>query len=69
MKRAGNLVLVSDRATAPLTATPQIRGYRVHYRSGTPCPGCGGGKWHVGRQSAECASCGTALPIAPETIR
>lgn len=42
------------------------RGYRVHYRSGEAnrCPGCGRSHWHVGRSSAECASCGTTLLFA-----
>jgi hypothetical protein len=33
------------------------------------CPGCGGMQWHVGRQTAECACCSTALPIADPAIR
>jgi hypothetical protein len=28
-----------------------------------PCPGCGGLQWLVGRVSAECAACATALPL------
>lgn len=28
------------------------------------CPGCGRSSWHVGRSSAECAFCGTALSLA-----
>ena len=31
----------------------------------TRCPGCGGAHWQVGRHSAECARCATALPLAP----
>lgn len=27
------------------------------------CPGCGQAQWYVGRMSAECAFCGTALPL------
>ncbi|WP_336973458.1 hypothetical protein [Sphingobium aromaticiconvertens] len=40
------------------------RGYVIFYRQCEPnhCPGCGGSAWHVGRQSAECARCGTAIP-------
>ncbi|MEE8612247.1 MAG: hypothetical protein V3V60_15825 [Sphingomonas aquatilis] len=41
------------------------RGYRVLYRPGSHCPCCAGAAWHVGRQSAECAICGTPLPLAP----
>jgi len=42
------------------------RGYRPLYRSNAPtmCPGCGRSQWHVGRTTAECAFCETALPIA-----
>lgn len=41
------------------------RGYHVEYRHGgvNYCPGCGRTHWHVGRVSAECAFCGTALPL------
>jgi hypothetical protein len=42
------------------------RGYRLLFRAqGTnSCPGCGRSHWHVGRTTAECAFCATALPIA-----
>ncbi len=42
------------------------RGYVLVYRPGYSnfCPGCGAGHWHVGRHTAECARCMTALPIA-----
>lgn len=35
------------------------------YREGSTnhCPGCGRAHWHVGRITAECAFCETALPI------
>lgn len=41
------------------------RGPVLAYRPGdaSPCPGCGQRQWHVGRASAECATCGTALPL------
>lgn len=44
---------------------PAARGYHVTYRADAPmpCPGCGRSHWHVGRLSAECAFCGTALPL------
>lgn len=44
-----------------------VRGFVVQYRPGTTCPGCGKGAFNVGRSSAECAGCGTALPLAPES--
>lgn len=51
-------------------ADPQFRlkasGYRPLYSGGARCPSCAGGAWHVGRASAECARCGTALPLSPD---
>ena len=42
------------------------RGYLVLFRPDEPnhCPGCGHSQWFVGRMSAECGICGTALPLA-----
>ncbi|PKB13327.1 hypothetical protein B0I00_3365 [Novosphingobium kunmingense] len=42
------------------------RGYQVlfHADSVNRCPGCHGTNWLVGRITAECARCGTALPLA-----
>ena len=42
------------------------RGFHVVYRPGevNRCPGCGRTHWHVGRLSAECGFCGTALAMA-----
>lgn len=50
---------------------PERRGLAVLYRPGEAnhCPGCGGRNWHVGRQTAECARCATALPLAPPEVR
>lgn len=41
------------------------RGHVSVYRRAefNRCPGCGGSQWLVGRSSAECAFCGTALPL------
>lgn len=47
---------------------PALSGYRPAYSSGTSCPSCASRAWHVGRQSAECARCGTALPLAPVVV-
>ena len=53
--------------TAGLSAAhdPARKGYHVVYRSGETnhCPGCGRSHWYVGRLSAECGFCGTALPL------
>jgi uncharacterized protein (DUF983 family) len=42
------------------------RGYAPLYHRGETnrCPGCGHSSWHVGRSSAECGFCGTALAFA-----
>ncbi|MBB4631139.1 hypothetical protein [Sphingosinicella soli] len=41
------------------------QGYRLVYRPSKVncCPGCGHTNWYVGRSSAECAFCATALPL------
>ncbi len=33
------------------------------------CPGCSQAQWLVGRTLAECAMCGTALPLARVPLR
>lgn len=40
-------------------------GYRVAYRplEQNYCPGCGRTHWIIGRMTAECAFCCTALPL------
>lgn len=45
------------------------RGYHPVYRDNETnwCPGCGRSHWHIGRLSAECAFCGTALPLEAAT--
>jgi hypothetical protein len=45
---------------------PQERGYRVAYWTSkvNHCPACGRTHWYVGRVSAECAFCSTALPLS-----
>jgi hypothetical protein len=44
---------------------PNARGYHAVYRAGevNHCPGCGRTHWIIGRVSAECAFCSTALPL------
>jgi len=48
-----------------LAHDPATRGYHVAYRDNqiNHCPGCGRSHWYVGRLSAECGFCGTALPL------
>lgn len=43
------------------------RGYAPLYHVGEEkqrCPCCHGLQWFIGRMSAECAKCGTALPLS-----
>ena len=44
---------------------PAMRGYHAVYRENevNHCPGCGRTHWMLGRLLAECAFCGTALPL------
>jgi hypothetical protein len=50
---------------------PQERGYHAVYREHeiNHCPGCGRTHWIIGRMSAECAFCTTALPLAEASMR
>ena len=50
---------------------PSNRGYCVVYRENqvNHCPGCGRTHWIIGRVSAECAFCATALPQAEASTR
>ena len=44
---------------------PNSRGYHAVYHDGeiNHCPGCDRTHWLIGRLSAECAFCSTALPL------
>ncbi len=59
-------VLVYERATASLAASLAQRGHHIVYRANAQnhCPGCGRSQWFIGRISAECGFCGTAVPLA-----
>src|SRR3954454_3917105 len=59
-------VLVYERATPSFAATLANRGHHIVYRANTDnhCPGCGRSHWYIGRMSAECGFCGTAIPLA-----
>lgn len=50
----------------PSSFEPRAADHRIAYRLSEPntCPGCGQSHWYVGRMSAECAFCHTALPIS-----
>ena len=53
-------------APADLAAMLGKGGYVLVYRRqrDNACPGCGRSNWIVGRSTAECAFCHTALPLA-----
>ena len=59
-------VLVYERATPSFAATLANRGHHIVYRANESnhCPGCGRSQWYIGRISAECGFCGTAVPLA-----
>jgi hypothetical protein len=59
-------VLVYERATPSFAATLAQRGHHIVYRinADNHCPGCGRSHWYIGRISAECGFCGTAVPLA-----
>jgi hypothetical protein len=59
-------VLVFERASTSFAAGLAKRGHHIVYRANTlnHCPGCGRSQWFIGRVSAECGFCGTAVPLA-----
>jgi hypothetical protein len=63
------------RSAMPITSAddwkPYARGYHAVYREHevNHCPGCGRTHWIIGRVSAECAFCATALPLAEASMR
>lgn len=63
-------VLLYERASASFAAGLAQRGHHVVYRTNEAnhCPGCGRSQWYIGRISAECGFCGTAVALA-ETSR
>jgi len=59
-------VLVFERAASSFASTLANRGHHIVYRANAAnhCPGCGRSQWFIGRVSAECGFCGTAVPLA-----
>lgn len=55
----------SNRKPARAAINPGSRGYHAVYHDGeiNHCPACGRTHWLIGRLSAECAFCTTALPL------
>jgi hypothetical protein len=58
-----NLMLVPSVAAK---LNPGMQGYVMLYRpnESNRCPGCGHCHWIIGRVTAECGFCATALPLA-----
>jgi hypothetical protein len=63
-------VMATGYITSDLSR-PDERGYHAVYREHevNHCPGCGRTQWLIGRMSAECAFCATALPLAEASMR
>ena len=59
-------VLVFERAAPSFAPNLSQRGHHIVYRTNESnhCPGCGRSQWIIGRISAECGFCGTAVPLA-----
>jgi len=59
-------VMVFERASPSFAAGLAQRGHHIVYRANESnhCPGCGRSHWYIGRVSAECGFCGTAIPLA-----
>ncbi|MFL6765086.1 MAG: PilZ domain-containing protein [Sphingomicrobium sp.] len=59
-------VLVYERAPESFAVGLAKRGHHIVYRANESnhCPGCGRSHWYIGRVSAECGFCGTAVPLA-----
>lgn len=53
-----------------LPVDPANRGYHAVYRVKeiNRCPACGRTHWLIGRVTAECAFCATALPLAETSL-
>jgi hypothetical protein len=63
-------VLMFERASASFAASLAKRGHHIVYRANESnhCPGCGRSQWYIGRVSAECGFCGTAVPLAEASV-
>jgi hypothetical protein len=66
MLRAIEGGVASGRQGKAFPHDPSARGYQLLYRPGETnhCPACGRTHWYVGRLSAECAFCATAVALA-----
>jgi hypothetical protein len=59
-------VTIYQRAQRDFGADLSARGHHVVDRTNenNRCPGCGRAQWYVGRMTAECGFCGTAVALA-----
>ncbi len=59
-------VMIYERAQRDFGRDLAARGHHVVYRANESnrCPGCGRAQWYVGRITAECGFCGTAVALA-----
>jgi hypothetical protein len=59
-------VAILERARKDFGRELEARGHHVvyHVNELNRCPGCGRTQWFVGRVTAECGFCGTALALA-----
>lgn len=59
-------VVLFERARTTVAESLAHRGHHIVYRTHAEnhCPGCGRSNWYIGRTSAECGFCGTAVPLA-----
>jgi hypothetical protein len=59
-------VMIYQRAQRDFGIDLSARGHHVVYRANESnrCPGCGRAQWYVGRITAECGFCGTAVALA-----
>jgi len=55
---------IRPRILAAIMNDPLAVGLSAYRGADTSCPGCGRNQWLVGRVTAECAFCGSALPLA-----
>jgi hypothetical protein len=70
-RKERHMTSVSTLSDLGMSHDPAVRGYHVVYREHevNHCPGCGRTQWLIGRMSAECAFCSTALPLAEASMR
>lgn len=63
-------VMVYERASPSFAVGLAKRGHHIIYRvnEANHCPGCGRSQWYVGRVSAECGFCETAVPLAETSL-